>query len=51
MSTCLLAILKLVLTSKVCKRIAADQIEILVKSTENKVDDVMAEPILVYLRK
>jgi len=49
--TILLTILKVVLTSKVCRKIAADQIEILVKSTETKVDDAMAKPILDYLRK
>jgi len=47
----LFSILKFVLTDKVCKGIAADQIEKLIKSTENTVDDKIAEPILKYLRK
>ena len=44
-------ILRMVLTSQMCKRIAADQIERLVKRTDTPLDDAMAEPFLRFLRK
>lgn len=47
----LIAVLKIILSDKVLRNLAADQVDKLVNSTETKVDNQIAAPILRYLRK
>lgn len=49
--TILITVLRFVLTDKTCRSFAAREIERLVDSTETRVDDKIAAPILRYLKK
>lgn len=51
LGTVVISILRFVLTDKTCKAFAAREIERLVNSTETTIDNVVAEPILRYLKK
>lgn len=51
LGTLLMGILKFVLSDKVLRNIAADQIDRLVKATDTTIDDKIAAPLLKYLRR
>ena len=51
MQAIIIGILKSLLTEKLIKVLAAEAIEMVVKATDNTVDDRMAAPILAELRK